>query len=57
MQGRQLNLKVGETAVEDIKELIAAPLHAQKTGGLVVWTENHRTYQLIIQQLTKQRPE
>jgi hypothetical protein len=53
MQGVQLHLKVGEKAVDDIEHLIAAPLCYRGVGGLVVWTENHRTYQLIVQRLTQ----
>lgn len=53
MQGVQVHLKVGEEAVEDIEHLIAAPLYDPEVGGLVVWTKNHRTYQLIVRQLTQ----
>jgi hypothetical protein len=54
MQGLQLHLKVGEEAVEDIVELIAAPLTGcPEAGGLVVWTQDHRTYQLIVRKLAR----
>jgi hypothetical protein len=54
MPGLQLHVKVGADAVEDIYELIAAPLDAcPEADGLVVWTQDHRTYRLIVQQLTK----
>jgi hypothetical protein len=44
---------VDENAVEDIHEIITAPLDTcPEVGGLVVWTKDHRTYRLIVQQLT-----
>jgi hypothetical protein len=53
MPGLQLYVKVGEDAVEDVHQIIAGPLHAcPEVGGLVVWAQDHRTYQLITQRLT-----
>jgi hypothetical protein len=53
MPGQQLHVQVDENAVEDIHEIITAPLDTcPEVGGLVVWTKDHRTYRLIVQQLT-----
>jgi hypothetical protein len=53
MEGEQLRLQVDDTAVEDIYELIAAPLDWPEVGGLVVWAKDHRTYLLILQRLSR----
>jgi hypothetical protein len=52
-QGLPLHLKVGEDAVEDIYDLIHAPMADPEVGGLVVWTEDHRTYRLIVRELSR----
>jgi hypothetical protein len=54
MPGLQLNLRVDETAVEDIEYLITAPMDGcPDCGGLVVWTRDHRTYRLIVQRMAQ----
>jgi hypothetical protein len=55
MLGTQLHLRVDEGAVEDIETLIDAPLDIPGVGGLVVWTRDHRTYRLIVQQVDKSK--
>jgi hypothetical protein len=53
MPGLQLHVKIDEDAVEDIRQIITGPLYAcPEVGGLVVWAQDHRTYQLIMQRLT-----
>lgn len=56
MLGIQLHLQIDETAVEDIEELIRIPAEDPEVGGLVVWTQDHRTYRLIVQRLSKSPP-
>jgi len=54
MPGLQLHVKVDEDAVEDIYKVIVGPVYdCPEVGGLVVWTKDHRTYRLIVQQLTR----
>lgn|SRR5262249_2647275 len=51
--GLQLHVKVDEDAVEDIYEIVASPCQScPEVGSLVVWTRDHRTYRLIVHQLT-----
>jgi hypothetical protein len=48
---RWLSLRVDETTLEDIETLICIPADDPKIAGLVVWTRDHRTYQMIVRRL------